>query len=73
MNKIRDIITSIWQNRQNLIYDLADTLIDENELFLGEDVAADAKAKIKIKRKETKEGEKKNGKEKGSRTRKSAN
>jgi len=61
------------QNRQNLIFDFADTLIDENASFIGEDISADAKAKIKMKRKETKEGEKKNGKEKGSRTRKSAN
>ena len=44
------------QNRQNLIYDFADSLIEENEKYIGEDISADAKAKIKIKRKDTKEG-----------------
>ena len=59
------------QNRQNLIYDFADSLIEENEQYIGEDVSADAKAKIKIKRKETKEGGTEDGKEKKSRGRKS--
>ena len=59
------------QNRQNLIYDFADTLIDENTVYIGEDVSSDAKAKIKIKRKETKEGGKQDEKEKKPRTRKS--
>lgn len=60
------------QNRQNLIYDFAEDLIDENEPYLGEDVSADAKAKIKIKRRETKEGGKQDdNKEKKARTRKS--
>ena len=62
------------QNRQNLIYDFAEDLIDENEAYLGEDVSADAKAKIKIKRRETKEGGKQDDdKEKKARTRKSVN
>lgn len=62
------------QNRQNLIYDFAEDLINENEAYLGEDVSADAKAKIKIKRRETKEGGKQDDdKEKKARTRKSAN
>lgn len=54
------------QNRQNLIFDFADSLIDENEPYIGEDVSADAKAKIKIKRRETKEGGKDDAKEKKS-------
>lgn len=61
------------QNRQNLIFDFADSLIDENVSYIGEDVSADAKAKIKIKRKETKEGGKQDAKEKTTRTRKSTN
>lgn len=59
------------QNRQNLIYDFANDLIDENTPYIGEDVSADAKAKIKIKRKETKEGGKQDAKEKKPRARKS--
>ena len=58
------------QNRQNLIYDFADALIEENTRFIGEDVSADAKAKIKRKRKETKEGGNSDGKEKKTRGRK---
>ena len=54
------------QNRQSLIFDFADSLIDENEPYIGEDVSADAKAKIKIKRRETKEGGKDDAKEKKS-------
>ena len=61
------------QNRQNLIYDFADSLIDENTTYIGEDVSADAKAKIKMKRKEAKEGGAKDAKEKKPRTRKSTN
>lgn len=60
------------QNKQNLIYDFADNLIDENEVYLGEDVSADAKAKIKIKRKETKKGGTKDDKEKTTRGRKTS-
>jgi len=59
------------QNKQNLIFDFADSLIDENVPYIGEDVSADAKAKIKIKRKEAKEGGKQDAKEKSTRTRKS--
>lgn len=58
------------QNRQNLIYDFADTLIDENVSYLGEDISADAKAKIKMKRKDAEEGGKQDAKEKKPRTRK---
>lgn len=61
------------QNRKNLIYDYADFLIDENESFVGEDVAADAKAKIKMQRKQTKEGGNGDAKEKKTRGRKSIN
>lgn len=61
------------QNRQNLIYDFADSLIDENVTYVGEDVAADAKAKIKIQRKETEEGGRKDAKEKQPRGRKPIN
>jgi len=59
------------QNMQNLIYDFADTLIDENEPYIGEDISSDAKAKIKVKRKATKEGGNEDAKEKKPRTRKS--
>ena len=58
------------QNKENLIYDFAETLIDENEIYIGEDISADAKAKIKGKRKETKKGGTKDAKEKTTRTRK---
>lgn len=58
------------QNRQNLIFDFADTLIDENVNYIGEDISADAKAKIKMQRKETEEGGKKDAKEKKTRGRK---
>ena len=61
------------QNRQNLIYDFADSLIDENVSYIGEDVSADAKAKIKIKRRESKEERKKDAKEKKTTRRKSTN
>ena len=61
------------QNRQNLIFDFADDLIEQNASYIGEDVSADAKAKIKIKRREAKEGGKQDAKEKKSRTRKSVN
>ena len=61
------------QNRQNLIFDFADDLIEQNASYIGEDVSADAKAKIKIKRRETKEGGKQDAKEKKARTRKSVN
>lgn len=61
------------QNRQNLIFDFADDLIEQNASYIGEDVSADAKAKIKIKRREAKEGGKQDAKEKKTRTRKSVN
>ena len=61
------------QNRQNLIFDFADDLIEQNASYIGEDVSADAKAKIKIKRREAKEGGKQDAKEKKARTRKSVN
>ena len=59
------------QNKENLIYDFAEDLIEENESYIGEDVSADAKAKIKIKRKETQKGGTKDAKEKTTRGRKS--
>lgn len=59
------------QNKQDLVYDFADTLIEENTPYIGEDVSADAKAKIKMKRKETKEGGKQDVKEKKTKGRKS--
>jgi len=58
------------KNRENLIYDFAENLIDENELFFGEDIAADAKAKIKAKKTEKKKGGTKDDKEKTTRARK---
>lgn len=58
------------QNKQNLIFDFADTLIDENVSYIGEDVSADAKAKIKMQRKETQEGGNNDAKEKKTRGRK---
>ena len=61
------------QNRQSLIYDFADSLIDENQQYIGEDISADAKAKIKIMRKETEEGGNENAKEKKTRGRKAIN
>ena len=61
------------ENKKNLIYDMADTLIDENVTYIGDDISADAKAKIKVKRKETEEGGNKDAKEKKPRTRKSIN
>ena len=61
------------QNRQNLIFDFADDLIDENVSYIGEDISADAKAKIKIKRREAEEGGNKDAKEKKSRGRKPIN
>ena len=61
------------QNRQNLIFDFADDLIDENVSYIGEDISADAKAKIKIKRREAEEGGNKDAKEKKPRGRKPVN
>ena len=61
------------QNRENLIFDFADSLIDENIDYIGEDVSADAKAKIKIKRKDAEEGGNKDAKEKKPRGRKPIN
>ena len=58
------------QNMQNLILDFADDIIDENASFIGEDVSADAKVKIKTKRKEIQKGGNKDAKEKKPRTRK---
>jgi len=61
------------QNKQDLIYDFADSLIDESIEYLDEDVTANAKAKIKIKRKEVAEGGNKDAKEKKTRGRKPIN
>ena len=61
------------ENRQNLIYDFAETLIDENTNYIGEDISADAKAKIKGKRRETKKGGEQDAKEKKTRGRKPIN
>ena len=59
------------QNRQNLIYDFAENLIEENAEYLGTDIAADAKVKVKKQKKQTKEGGKTDAKEKKTRGRKS--
>lgn len=59
------------QNKQNLIYDFAENLIEENATYIGEDVSEDAKAKIKIKRREAKKGGQQDAKEKKTRGRKS--
>lgn len=61
------------QNRENLIFDFADSLIDENVEYVGEDVSADAKAKVKMKRMEAEEGGSKDAKEKKTRGRKPIN
>lgn len=58
------------QNRQNLIYDFADSLIEENSMYIGEDISSNARTKIKIKKQEDKGGGKQNAKEKKTRTRK---
>ena len=58
------------QNMQNLILDFADDIIDENKQFVGEDVSADAKVKIKMKRKEVQKGGTNDAKENKTRTRK---
>lgn len=59
------------QNMQNLIFDFADDIIDENAPFIGDDVSSDAKAKIKMKRKEAQKEGNKDAKEKKPRARKS--
>ena len=61
------------QNKDNLIFDFADSLIDENIDYIGEDVSADAKAKVKMKRKEAEEGGNKDANEKKTRGRKPIN
>ena len=50
-----------------------ETLIEENATYLGTDVSADAKAKIKMKKQETKEGGAKDAKDKKTRGRKTNN
>ncbi len=44
------------ENIQQFVYDFAENLIDENQEFIGNDIAETAKAKIKRKKKEAKEG-----------------
>lgn len=61
------------KNKQNLIYDFADDIIEENASFIGGDVSADAKAKVKAKRREAKEGGNGDAKEKKTRGRKPIN
>ena len=52
------------QNMDDLILEFADNLIAENTLYIGEDVSADARAKLKNMKKTAKEGGKQNAKEK---------
>lgn len=61
------------RNRQNLIYDFAETMIEENSAYIGSDISADAKVRIKRKKEETKEGGAKDAKEKKTRGRKPTN
>ena len=44
------------ENAENLVYDFAENLLTENETYLGTDIAEDAKAKVRRKKKETQEG-----------------
>ena len=44
------------ENIQQFVYDFAENLIDENQEFIGNDIAETAKAKIKRKKKEAEEG-----------------
>ena len=50
MLKIRE------ENAKNLIFDMAEQLINENEDYIGQDLSEDAKVKIRRKKKETEEG-----------------
>lgn len=52
------------ENAKNLIFDFAEQLISENQDFIGQDIAEDAKVKVRRKQKEaTKEGGKENEQE----------
>lgn len=52
------------ENARNLIFDFAEQLISENEDYIGQDIAEDAKVKVRRKQKEaTKEGGKENEQE----------
>ena len=52
------------ENAKNLIFDFAEQLISENQDFIGQDIAEDAKVKVRRKQKEaTKEGGKENVKD----------
>lgn len=44
------------ENRQNLIFDFAENLIEDNSTYIGQDISEDAKVKVRRKRRETKEG-----------------
>ena len=57
------------QNKDSLIYDFAESLIDENAEYVGQEISEDAKAKIKTIRKQAEEGGTKDGKEKVKATR----
>lgn len=50
MLKIRE------ENAKNLIFDMAEQLINENEDYIGQDLSEDAKVKIRRKKKEAEEG-----------------
>ncbi len=44
------------ENAENLIFDFAENLITENAEYLGNDIAEDAKVKVRRKKRETEEG-----------------
>ena len=50
MLKIRE------ENAKNLIFDMAEQLINENEDYIGQDLSEDAKVKVRRKKKEAEEG-----------------
>ena len=44
------------ENARNLIFDFAEQLISENEDYIGQDIAEDAKVKVRRKQKTAEEG-----------------
>ena len=44
------------ENAKNLIFDFAEQLISENEDYIGQDIAEDAKVKVRRKQKTAEEG-----------------
>lgn len=44
------------ENRQSLIFDFAENLIEDNSTYIGQDISEDAKVKVRRKKREIKEG-----------------